>query len=515
MSSDPSAIIAELIPLTSLAHLSTQEALDKLGPFVDAAGDLGHRRGLEHAIKLVATVRPQCTAADSAVLDYYEGNAWSCLRHLNHREGQDAWDWRQPELLQEVMCFRRALNGSGNLPLDRQLPMLTNLGNIMSHLGRQVEALAYYDRAMALYPKYSMTLGNRAQATITYSIYHYDKGHKHVFLSRAREDFIEALKYQAEPGAHELFQARLADLNQRKIGTLERFNLERHSLGRDAAERRFRKWALQERLFLNPLNDLGPYPIAARDVLQLPTIITRLAQGPTFHGFFNQLKQEFASARWFYYEAVTAKGSQREINAIADRQLMLVDAQDCARFGLQLEKLKVSFRTAYSLLDKIAFFLNAYLDLGLDLTRVNFRSVWFQDANPKKQQIHPKLPKDNLPLRGLFWLSRDFTESNPDFTTAMEPDAKAIATIRNHLEHRFLRISEMGAQQIWKEDIGYDLSPASLRDRTLRLLRSARAGIIYLVLALNTYEALHRPKSGGLRVNEQLAPLRKDDLPLF
>jgi LA2681-like HEPN len=47
------------------------------------------------------------------------------------------------------------------------------------------------------------------------------------------------------------------------------------------------------------------------------------------------------------------------IDDIADRWLMLVDAQDCARFGLQLEKLKLAFRTAYSLLDKLAFFLNA------------------------------------------------------------------------------------------------------------------------------------------------------------
>ena len=371
MSIDPTTIIAELLPQASLAHLSAQAALDKLSPFVDAVGDLGHRAGLEHAIKLAATIRPQCTAANVAVLDYFEGNAWSCLRRLNHREGQDPWAWRQPELIQEVMCFRRALKGSAYLPLDRQLPMLTNLGNIMSHLGRQVEALAYYDRAMELYPKYSMTLGNRAQATVFYSIYHYDHGHKHVFLARARDDFSEALKYPAEPGAHEVFKARLTEFDQRKLTShLKDFDLHRHSLGRLAAERRFRQWALKERLFLNPLNDLGPFPIAARDVLQLPNIVTRIAQGPTFHGFFNQLKQEYAAARWFCYEALSAKDSQKEIDDIADRQLMLVDAQDCARFGLQLEKLKLAFRAAYSLLDKIAFFINAYLDLGLDLKQL-------------------------------------------------------------------------------------------------------------------------------------------------
>lgn len=503
-----------MLKQTSLAHLPAAEALAELAPFIDAAEDNQNRPALKHAQALAATIRPQCSAPQLAELDYFEANTWAALRNLNHREGQDAWNWQQPELESEVICLRRSLNGSGRLPLGLQMSILTNLGNVMSHLGRHIEALGYYDRGMAHYPKYSMTLGNRGQASIFYSIYHYDPGHKHVFLSRAREDFAEALKYDAFPGAHAGFKAHLDELNRRGIKPFKDFNLKRHSLGRDPAERQFRRWALGERLFLNPLNDLGSYPIAARDVLQLPTINTRLHQGTTFHGFFNQLKQEYATARWFLYEAVTTQGSAKEVDAIADRGLMLIDAQDCAHFGIQLEKLKMAFRVAYSLLDKVAVFLNAYLDLGLDVTRVNFRSVWFQDAKPRNQ-LHPKLPKDNLPLRGLYWLSRDFVESNRDFASAMEPDAKAIATIRNRLEHRFLRVSEMGTQQVWKEDIGYDLSPGSLRDRTLRLLRSARAAIIYLVLALNTYETRQRPKSTGLRVSEQLRPRRPDDLPFF
>ena len=206
-----------MLPRDSLAHLPAPEALKQLGLFIDAAGDTGHRQALNHALALAATIRPQCSAADVPMLDYYEANVWSCLRHLNRKEGQDMWDWQQPELENEVMGFRRALNGSAQLPLDSQLPVLTNLGNIMSHLGRQVEAIAYYDRAMALYPNYSMTLGNRGLAFTTYSVHHYDEGHKRVFLARARDDFTAALKYQGEPGAHEAFRAKLAEFDERKL----------------------------------------------------------------------------------------------------------------------------------------------------------------------------------------------------------------------------------------------------------------------------------------------------------
>lgn len=512
----PATLIAEMLARTSLAHLPAPEALKQLGPFIDAAGDMGHRPALHHALALANTIRPQCAATHVPVLDYYEANVWACFRHLNRREGRDLWDWQQPELENEVIGFRRALNGLVHLPLEGKLPVLTNLGNIMSSLGRPVEAIAYYDRALALYPKYSMTLGNRGQAFKTYSTHHYDPGHQYIFLARARDDFTEALKYPAEPGAHEGFAAQLADFDERKLTQpLSYFDLDGQSLGRDTAEQDFRRWALKERLFLNPLNDLGPFPIAACDVLQLPTIITSLQQGPKFHGFFNQLKQEYATARWLCYEAITAEGSLKEIDAIADRDLMLIDARDCARFGLHLEKLKLSFRAAYSLLDKISVFLNAYLDLGSKPRRVTFRSVWFDDADPKTGRLHPKLPKDNLPLRGLYWLSRDFVESDPAFTLAMEPDAQEISIIRNRLEHQFLRVSEMGAQHVWEKDIGYDLSPGSLRDRTLRLLRSTRAAIIYLVLAMNTYEALHRPKTLSPKVRDQLRPLEPDNLPLF
>jgi tetratricopeptide (TPR) repeat protein len=515
MSDDPLALIAEMLQRTSLAEFDEQTALDKLALFIDASGDASHRVGLAHALKLAKALHPQCSPSHIPLLDYFEANTWSNLRRINHEEGQDAWEWRQPELENEVICLRRALNGSEQLPLERQLSVLTNLANLMSHLGRHVEAVAYYDRAIELYPQFSMALGNRAQALTHYSMYHYDRGHQYVFLARARDDFTNALKFPAEPGAHEGFRRALADFEKRKLTKrFADFDLKRHALGRRKIERHFRRWALKERLFLNPLNDLGPHPVAAVDVLQLPTIITSLQQGTTFHGFFNQLKQEYAAARWLCYEAVTRDDSPRKADEIADQRLVLLDARDGARFGLQLERLKLSFRAAYSLLDKIAVFLNAYLDLGSKPHRVTLRSVWFEDADPKTNRLHPKLPKDNLPLRGLYWLSRDFVEPNLQFISAMEPDAKEIATIRNHLEHQFVRVTEMHGK-IWQQDIGFDISPRSLRDRTLRLLRSTRAAIIYLTLAMNTYEALHRPQQSGPSASDQLSPLGPDPFPLF
>jgi hypothetical protein len=83
-------------------------------------------------------------------------------------------------------------------------------------------------------------------------------------------------------------------------------------MGKSPEERRCRRWCLQNTLFINPLNDLGPLSIAAQDVLTLPSLIVSIATGPTVPeiiGFFNQMKQEFVSARYLYYEGINARGA--------------------------------------------------------------------------------------------------------------------------------------------------------------------------------------------------------------
>jgi len=53
------------------------------------------------------------------------------------------------------------------------------------------------------------------------------------------------------------------------------------------------------------------FSIAAQDVLTLPSLTVGTASRgamPEVIGFFNQIKQEFVSARYLYYEGLHAKG---------------------------------------------------------------------------------------------------------------------------------------------------------------------------------------------------------------
>lgn len=264
-------------------------------------------------------------------------------------------------------------------------------------------------------------------------------------------------------------------------------------MGNSPEEAAYREWCLKNRLFLNPLNDLGAYPIAARDVFSQPSITTDLYEGPYYLGLYNQMKQEYASARYLYYEGTHVQGPH-----FSDRGVRLLNTLDYPSYSLSAEKAKVAFRTTYSLFDKMAFFLNHYLGLSIPEHRVTFRSFWYE-GQKKSKGLKPVLKESrNWPLRGLFWLGKDLYENASGFREAMEPEARELAEVRNHLEHKYLKLHE----DMWRgpvaepddmtramtDTLSYSIYRYDFEEKTLRLLKMARAALIYLSLAVHQEE---------------------------
>jgi len=118
----------------------------------------------------------------------------------------------------------------------------------------------------------------------------------------------------------------------------------------------YRKWVLDNNLFLNPLNDLRKEPLAATDPFHLPNIVTSINTGPKYQGMYNQMKQEFVSARFMLYEGITSQGTH-----FSDKDVLLINTWDYPAYSINIEKIKFAYRVAFSLFDKTAFFLNEYL----------------------------------------------------------------------------------------------------------------------------------------------------------
>lgn len=500
-----------------LIHLETidlvpQQFLEYMGVLIDLSFDLRRKEGLELAIKWGNEIEQRgLDQVNFPLFHYFRANAWSCLWNIlvHFEKKYSGWDWEQEEAEKEIFYLRSALIEPTFKNLDpyRQCQILTNLGNTYDTIGRFVEAQEYWGRALAINPQFGMALGNRGLGLWHYASSLYDPGHATVFLKFALNDLNHSLETQTDdPGAKVIYKGKRDDILSRspKLAT-EEFNLSDFSLGEKDDEIQYRKWSLKNRLFLNPLNDLGEFPIAATDIFSLPDIVYKIEEGPYYHGFFDQLKQEYVSARYAFYQGTTI----REVH-FSDKEVLIYNTLDYPVYSLAIERVKGAYRTAYSIFDKIAFFLNAYLHLGIPERNISFRSIWYQKAQRKLGLRGDMSQRRNWGLRGLFWLSKDLFEEKGDFKDTTEPDARSLSEIRNHLEHKYLKVHDemwWGIEKqkdgdvksgVFKYPIGYSLHRKDFHAKTMRLLKLTRAAMIYLSLAVHQEEKLK--KSSGINV---------------
>ena len=214
-------------------------------------------------------------------------------------------------------------------------------------------------------------------------------------------------------------------------------------------------------------------------------MILEFDQPPIYQTLFNQIKQEYVSARFLMYEGVNLKGLH-----YSDKENLQMDTLDYATYSFSIEKVKIAFRISYSILDKIAYLLNDYLDLGIKPYKVTFRTLWYENENIKLNTLKPKINNtNNWAFRGLFWLSKDLYEENDsDFISSIEPDAQELARIRNFIEHKSFKTVEFGVSGIIDNDITYLITRNEFELKTIQLFKLVRAAIIYLSLGINLEE---------------------------
>lgn len=489
-----------------MAKRRTLSLLNKAGELIDKGFNRKDSKLTDQAFTILDKLseRKKMLDADAALLHYFRANAYQ--NRLHEAGLSQSWGWEIDPLQNELLELRKAVRHTGFSQLSKiqQCQILTNLAGQLSSVGRPVEALHYWDRVLEIEERFAMALLNRGQGLVSYAQSLSDGGHHQLMLAQAHDSIIAGL---ADNAVHDhpdnlqhipLFEERSRSLrNYINIESANENLFEKHSLGRSNAERDYRRWCLFERLFLNPMNDLGPHTIASHDSLMLPSITLPIDKGgatpPPVFGLFNQLKQEYATARYFLYEGIHADRTH-----FADKGVKLINTLDYPSYAVNVEKMRVAYRMAYSIFDKIAYFLNHYLELDVPPHQVYFRSIWYER---KGKQPKPILgfftDRENWPLRGLFWLSKDFHD--PEFKAATEPAAEALAELRNELEHKYCQLHEewgfliVDIEDAKTEDtIGFHIGRDDFAAKTLRLISLARAAIIYLCLAVHREENLKK-----------------------
>jgi len=471
-----------------------EREIRRLGFIIDIADECGLLDPLREALDIGTELlsRESLTPRQSSIAHYFLSNAWEGIRR-HSRTGRDLHAWEQPELAKQIVHLRSAVRLGRESGLDdlRLCQMNTNLGNLLNHCGRVVEAIAAWDRALNIDPGFAMALGNRGYGLHCFAILSHDPGHQECLLREAHRSLVTSLvpgPQSLHPQALSTFEELKRDIESQVPEEILNGSIpdRDYTAGWTEQEREYRNWCLRHRLFLNDLNDIDLGPIGAADVLTLPSMTTGLNDPqPSEIGFFNQMKQEYASARFFFFE-----GTRGEEAHFSDRDVTLINTLDYPVYGLAVERVKLAFRSSYSLFDKIAFFLNHYLGLLIPEKKVSFRSLWYKKGRPEnglREELGDPL---NLGLKGLFWVSKDLHVKDPIFAAAIEPDAQLVATVRNHLEHKYLKVHEWAVpdpkqgMHVGFEALAYSLTRRDLETKTLRLLKLSRSALIYLVQAV-------------------------------
>lgn len=437
---------------------------------------------------------------DQASVHYFMANAYSGL--ISTPITSTLVDSFQIYKEKEIFHLRFALNLLSNISLknigtDLKLRITTNLANTLYSTGRFVEAIELWDKVLITSPGFSMAVANKALTLFNYARYAQTSHTQGLFLKESYELFKLALELGVESQAHNEMTSMVAHLQSLTDWEKVKIELPKYRKGRSKNEKKYRKWCIKNNLFLDLLNDISQDWPALEDTLTLPNMTMEVNEGgpdlPAPYSIFNQLKQEYVSARFLMFEAIQEQDMPLHYS---DRKVLLYDALDYRYYRLWIEKLKMSFLAVFAIFDKIAYLINDYWKLSANVKYLSFQTIWFEDSRKKSIIRHQFITSDNKSLLGLFWLSKDlyFQKDSSEF---INPEAKTLSDIRNHIAHKYLRVHDHHLYNPANErtakghDLSFPISNIELVDQSLKLLKLVRSALIYITNAM-TYEESKR-----------------------
>jgi len=480
--------------------------IEQLGMLIDKASSAGE---IEACIKQGDEIKSTLLGSDddAAVLYYYLGNAWANLDSMRFQGKMSDLDFDRNELSNAIKYFRQCLSMSADSAGFRETRVRAhvNIGNLFSDSGRIIFAIESWKKALDLSPQFGMAGCNLSQGLVSYALMLYNQGHSALICRKAYKLCLYYIDCPSvQPGSRKQFRETIDQLedsfNSSFLRSEESFD--EYTLGRTLAERRYRSWVAENSLFLNPMNDIFSESIVSHDIVGLPDMTVMTDSPLVFHGFYNQIKQEYISARYLYFQYLEELPDQGHFS---DLHRSLVDTFDYDLHGLRWETLKNTFRMLYSIFDKVAYFLNEYFSLERPQDRVSFRTMWFVTEKSKgnqgsKKKINPLLSMSNKPLRALYMLSKDFGSTDNEYLSSINPDARDLAETRNYIEHRHFRIqlieSHRSTESARPGSYVFSVGELRMRNRTLILMRAAREALIYLSLSVHAEEQRRSERAG-------------------
>jgi len=490
-------------------------ALNRGGVLVDIGANLNRTDLVQEGIKVIEGILDQLDD-ERPGLFYNLANGHSELANLERRQKGEEYrfDPDVTPLVRAKYCYRQSLAGKEQLSIDLRAQLWVNYGNCLSSLGRAVEAISAYDRALQLSPEHPMAKGN-----LGIELHHFARIAEHaVFLLDARGMLTEALSHERLENFSTRARHHFQSTRHRIDQMLSKLGIDPNAqIGYETPvfsseyQRAYVEFCARYQLFLNFCLRCRRCDRYAKDSLTF-SLITDIDDKTSFIRLTrvtNEIKERFAFARLLLFQSL-----HPILDTVPfDETTNYVDNLDYAVYGVRVASLKLAFEGAYNILDKIAHFVNDYLELGIKpgpkLTFTTNGWVWHEKGGAVLR--HEMLELSNWYLFGLYDLARDLDidQRRPE----RDGHWGRLRRIRNALTHEYLIPHVEGMHWAIEAD-----GPAShlyhrdLVEQTISLLQLVRAAIIYLIAFIDQEERKKRQAS-----NDFIAPtsVNRYDAALF
>ena len=483
-------------------HISVQTLTNAFDNYTDNHNVNGIIETINNAAILASS--DDLNPISLASLYYSIATAYSDLSHLSSKHQDDE------NIEKQLYYFRLSIIQTETQEITDDIEpylkglefsLFTNYASALDRIGRTISAINHYKKVLQINRKYGMTLGNISIAYMNYARFVFDPSHRDILNYFAYHYLKSSLIYTENMSdeAIKCFQGHIDIFDNEYVHQILEPDLKipDHSLG-EPEEEHYRKWAISYNLFINPMNDL---PITdnfiAADVLGMPSIVFEIKDGMNYkyHGMFNNLKQEYIMARYLFYEATQLLAEPH----YADKDTHLINTLDYPSYSMRIEKLKLAYRSLYSLFDKTAYFINEYFDLGIEERDVNYRSIWLSKKNGKNGYEYKNTlnSENNRMLCALKWLLKDLYVP---LYESPSPAAKELSNLRNGLGHKYVKVyNDIFPDHTdgTVDTLATYISEPLLEKYTFELLQMTRELLIYLSLSIHINETQNKQSTSS------------------
>lgn len=358
----------------------------------------------------------------------------------------------------------------------------TNYGNLLDVVGRNVEALSAYNKALILKPDLGMALGNKGVALRYFAVVM--PGNSHLLYLESIRALESAIGQQDLPELARLKFVRtldqLADIVKHHLLSGSPMDREHYEgiQPKDDFHVFLCQFCAEHDLFLSPVSHVGEeekpfygdplyFSYTARDSGN-----ERLDR---YIWFLNEIKQEYVLGRYFL---VQSQYKSPTIDAISEGvTLVHPEFQFPVYSNANVQLLKSALKQAVAVLDKVAYFLYDYCNLeSPPLYKVTFTNIWGETLNDTMKEEFD--PYRCAHLFALFSMARDLQRRG---------SWKDLIADRGIITHRFLLLHE-SADEIESDGEIPSRHIEDFLSNTILALQNARAAVMYLIQFFNHFE---------------------------